>query len=181
MKMKLVAVSVLGLMLTAPFAQAEAVSLKTDLDGASYAIGVDLVRNMKSKNIDINIDAFIQGIKDGMGNGKLLMTDSEMTDSLTKFQNNMRAKATAMFEKMANENRTKGQKFLEENGKMSGVTTSPSGFQYKMTKEGTGPKPSATDTVTVEYTGSTIDGKIFDSTDKSGQPATFPLNQVIPC
>lgn len=181
MKMKLVAVSVISLMLTAPFAQAETVSLKTDIDKASYAIGVDLAKNIKSKHIDINTDALTQGIKDGMGDGTLLMSESEMTGSLTGFQNNMRAKATAMFEKMANENRIKGQKFLQENGKMPGVTTSPSGLQYKMTKEGTGPKPSATDTVTVEYVGSTIDGKVFDSTDKSGQPATFPLNQVIPC
>lgn len=181
MKMKLVAVSILGLMMTAPFAQADTVSLKTEMDKASYAIGVDLARNIKGKHIEINTDALTQGIKDGMGNSDLQMSDLEMKDSLNAFQKTMMAKATAMFEKIAQENQTNGRKFLQENAKKPGVMTAPTGFQYKIITEGTGKKPVSTDTVTVDYTGTTIEGTVFDSTEKSGQSATFPLQQVIPC
>jgi FKBP-type peptidyl-prolyl cis-trans isomerase FkpA len=73
----------------------------------------------------------------------------------------------------------KGQAFLKENAKKEGVKTTPSGLQYKITKEGTGKNPKATDTVVVHYKGTTIDGKEFDSSYKRGEPATFPLNRVI--
>jgi FKBP-type peptidyl-prolyl cis-trans isomerase FkpA len=73
----------------------------------------------------------------------------------------------------------KGQAFLKENGTKEGVKTSPTGLQYKITKEGTGKNPKATDTVVVHYKGTTIDGKEFDSSFKRGEPATFPLNRVI--
>ena len=73
----------------------------------------------------------------------------------------------------------KGQAFLKENSTKEGVKTSASGLQYKITKEGTGKNPKATDTVVVHYKGTTIDGKEFDSSYKRGEPATFPLNRVI--
>lgn len=73
----------------------------------------------------------------------------------------------------------KGQKFLKENGAMTGVKTTSSGLQYKITQEGTGKSPKASDTVVVHYRGTTIDGKEFDSSFKRGEPATFPLNAVI--
>ena len=73
-----------------------------------------------------------------------------------------------------------GKKFLEENGKKSGVKTTASGLQYEILKEGNGPKPAATDTVVVHYHGTTVEGKVFDSSVTRGKPATFPVNQVIP-
>ena len=73
-----------------------------------------------------------------------------------------------------------GKKFLADNAKRSGVTTTKSGLQYEILKEGNGPKPAATDTVVVHYHGTTIEGKVFDSSVKRGKPATFPVNQVIP-
>jgi FKBP-type peptidyl-prolyl cis-trans isomerase FkpA len=73
----------------------------------------------------------------------------------------------------------KGQAFLKENARKEGVKTTSSGLQYKITKEGTGKNPKATDTVVVHYKGTTIDGKEFDSSFKRGEPATFPLNGVI--
>jgi FKBP-type peptidyl-prolyl cis-trans isomerase FklB len=179
MKMKLVAVSVLTLMMTAPFAQ-ETMSLNTDVEQSSYAIGVDLGRNIKRKNIEISSPAMCRGITDGMGDGPLLLTDEVMQQVLAKFQKNMMAKATAQFETLAKENQAKGQKFLQENKAKSGVITLPSGLQYKVITEGKGKKPTMNDTVSVEYSGSLIDGTVFDSTEKSGQPAKFMLNQVIP-
>ena len=94
---------------------------------------------------------------------------------MTTFEKDMQAKQKAAGEKNAAE----GTKFLEENKKKEGVKTTASGLQYKLIKEGTGAQPKATDTVTVNYRGTLINGKEFDSSYKRGQPATFPLNGVI--
>lgn len=180
MKMKLVAVSVLGLMMTAPFVQAANISLTTEEDKSSYAIGHDLGQNIKRKNITIVVPALAQGITDAMSGAPSLMTDEEMKNTLEKFQKNMMAKATAQYELLSKENNTKGQAFLQENKGKPGVVTLADGLQYKIITAGKGKKPSATDTVTVEYSGRLLDGTEFDSTEKTGHPATFTLNQVIP-
>lgn len=180
MKMKLVAVSVLGLIITAPFAHAEAMSLNSDTEKLSYSIGVDLGKNIKQKQIEINVPALAKGIQDGMANGPLLLTDDQMKATLVKFQKDMMAKSTAQFEQKAKDNQTKGQAFLQENKNKPGVVSMPSGLQYKIITAGTGPKPTKEDTVTVEYTGHLLNGEVFDSTEKSGKPATFQLMQVIP-
>lgn len=179
MKMKLVAVSVLGLMMTAPFASG--VKLESDTDKISYAIGVDLGSTIRSKGVPIVVPALAQGISDGMDeNAKLLMTSEEMKDTLARFQKSMMAKATAQFETLAKDNQAKGQAYLQTNKDKPGVVTTSSGLQYKVITAGKGKKPTSKDTVTVEYVGTLIDGTVFDSTEKSGQPATFALDQVIP-
>lgn len=178
MKMKVVAVSVLGLMMTAPFAHA--VSLTSDMEKLSYSIGVDLGKNIKQKQIEINVPALSKGIEDGISNGPLLLTDEQMKETLVKFQKDMMAKTSAQFEQKAKDNQTKGQAFLQENKGKPGVVTTASGLQYKVITKGTGPVPVKTDTVTVEYTGRLLNGEVFDSTEKSGKPATFQLMQVIP-
>lgn len=91
MKMKLVAVSVLGLIITAPFAHAEAMSLNSDTEKLSYSIGVDLGKNIKQKQIEINVPVLAKGIQDGMANGPLLLTDEQMKATLVKFQKDMMA------------------------------------------------------------------------------------------
>ena len=182
MKMKLVAVSVLTVIMTAPFAQPaslESVKLETDVDKVSYSIGVDLGSNIQKKGIDINVSALARGISDGMSEGPRLLTDDQRKETLVDFQKKMMAKATVEYEKVAKDNQVKGQAFLAENKKKTGVVTLPSGLQYEIIKNTTGPKPDATDTVTVEYTGTLLDGRVFDGTAQSGKPATFPLNQVI--
>ena len=180
MKMKLVAVSVLGLMMTAPFVQAANISLTTEDDKSSYAIGHDLGQNIKRKNITIVVPALAQGITDAISGAPSLMTDEEMKTTLETFQKNMMAKATAQYELLSKENNIKGQTFLQENKGKPGVVTLADGLQYKIITAGKGRKPAATDTVTVEYSGHLLDGTEFDSTLKSGRPATFQLNQVIP-
>jgi FKBP-type peptidyl-prolyl cis-trans isomerase FklB len=90
------------------------------------------------------------------------------------------AKRTADFNKKSEENKVKGESFLKDNKAKDGIVSLPSGLQYKIVKPGNGQKPAKEDTVTVEYTGRLINGEVFDSTEKTGKPATFKLSQVIP-
>ena len=179
MKMKLVAAAMSLAMITA-HAATDKPALTSDLDKLSYSIGSDLGKNFKRQSIDVNPTIMAQGIQDGMSGGTLLLTDKQMKDVLSKFQKDLMAKRTAEFNKKSEENKTKGEAFLSENKGKQGVVTLPDGLQYKIITAGTGEKPSKEDTVTVEYTGRLINGEVFDSTDKSGKPATFKLSQVIP-
>ncbi len=180
MKMKLVAAAVMGLAMSTTMAATTAPALNSDIDKLSYSIGTDLGKNFKRQGIEINPAAMTQGLQDGMAGGKLMLTEQQMKDVLDKFQKDLMAKRTAEFNAKAEENKGKGETFLNENKAKTGVVTLPSGLQYKIIKTGTGAKPAKEDTVTVEYTGRLINGEVFDSTEKSGKPATFKLSQVIP-
>ena len=179
MKMKLIAAAI-GLAMSTAIVAADAIELKTDTDKLSYSIGSDLGKNFKRQGIDINSAAMAQGIQDGMAGGKLLLTDEQMKDVLNKFQKDLMAKRTADFNKKSEENKVKGEAFLSQNKAKTGVVTLPSGLQYKIITAAKGQKPGKEDTVTVEYTGRLIGGEVFDSTEKTGKPATFKLSQVIP-
>ncbi len=179
MKMKLVAVA-MSLAMTTAIAANDTVVLKTDMDKLSYSIGTDLGKNFKRQGIEINPPMMAKGIQDGMAGGALLLTEQQMKDVLNQFQKELMAKRTAEFNKKADENKVKGEAFLTQNKSKPGVVTLPSGLQYKIVQAATGAKPGKEDTVTVEYTGKTIAGEVFDSTDKAGKPATFKLSQVIP-
>jgi len=119
-------------------------------------------------------------MQDGMSGAQLILTEQQMKDVLNKFQKDLMAKRSAEFNKKAEENKSKGEAFLSTNKSKSGVVALPSGLQYKIIEAGTGAKPGKSDTVTVEYTGTLIDGTVFDSTEKTGKPATFQVSQVIP-
>lgn len=179
MKMKLVAVA-MSLAMSTAIAATDAPVLKNDVDKLSYSIGSDLGKNFKRQGIDVNPEVMAKGIQDGMGGGSLLLTDQQMKDVLNKFQKDLMAKRTADFSKKAEENKVKGEAFLTQNKSKTGVVALPDGLQYKVITSGTGAKPTKEDTVTVEYTGKLISGEVFDSTEKSGKPATFKLSQVIP-
>lgn len=194
MKMRLVAAAVMGLTLSTAFATdvstpvtptpatstPSTTSLNTDTDKLSYSIGADLGKNFKKQGIDINTQAMAKGLQDGMNGGQLLLTEQQMRDVLDKFQKELMAKRSAEMNKKAQENKAKGEAFLNQNKTKEGVVTLPSGLQYKIVEQGKGAKPSKDDAVTVEYTGKLIDGQVFDSTEKTGKPATFKVSQVIP-
>jgi FKBP-type peptidyl-prolyl cis-trans isomerase FklB len=179
MKMKLITAAVLGLAMSTTIA-ADATSLTTDKDKLSYSIGADLGKNFKTQGIDINPEALSKGMQDGMSGAQLILTEQQMKDVLNKFQKDLMAKRTSEFNKKSEENKTKGEAFLTSNKGKAGVVALPSGLQYKVIDAGTGAKPGKSDTVTVEYTGHLIDGTVFDSTEKTGKPATFQVSQVIP-
>ncbi|HAT8907207.1 TPA: hypothetical protein JBB05_00740 [Legionella pneumophila subsp. pneumophila] len=180
MKMKLVTAAVMGLALSTAMAATDATSLATDKDKLSYSIGADLGKNFKNQGIDVNPEAMAKGMQDAMSGAQLALTEQQMKDVLNKFQKDLMAKRTAEFNKKADENKVKGEAFLTENKNKPGVVVLPSGLQYKVINSGNGVKPGKSDTVTVEYTGRLIDGTVFDSTEKTGKPATFQVSQVIP-
>lgn len=155
------------------------VNLSTDVDKLSYSIGIDLGSNFKKQEINVNPEVLAKGMQDGM-TGNSLLTEQQMQDVLNKFQKDLIAKRTEQMQKKADENKRKGEEFLKDNKAKPGVVTTASGLQYKILTAGTGEKPGKDDTVTVEYTGRLINGEVFDSTEKSGKPATFKVSQVIP-
>ena len=179
MKMKLVAIAI-SLAMSTAIAATDAPALNTEMDKLSYSIGSDLGKNFKRQGIEINPVVMSKGIQDGMSGGTLLMTEQQMKDVLNKFQKDLMAKRTADFNKKALENKSKGEAFLSQNKSKPGVVVLADGLQYKIITAGTGEKPTKEDTVTVEYTGKLIGGEVFDSTEKTGKPATFKLSQVIP-
>jgi FKBP-type peptidyl-prolyl cis-trans isomerase FklB len=151
------------------------VQLKDQNDKVSYSIGLNIGSNLSRQKVSVNPDILAAGIKDAIA-GKPQLTQEQVKDVMSTFEKDMQEKQKAAAEK----NAADGAKFLEENKKKEGVKTTPSGLQYKVIKEGTGPQPKATDIVTVNYRGTLIDGKTeFDSSYKRGEPATFPLNGVI--
>ena len=156
------------------FGQEKSPQLKDQKDKVSYSIGLNIGFNLNRQNVQINPDVLSAGIKDAIA-GKPQLTTDQVKEVMTTFEKDMQQKQKAAGEKNASE----GAKFLEENKKKEGVKTTASGLQYKAIKEGTGAQPKATDTVTVNYRGTLINGTEFDSSYKRGQPATFPLNGVI--
>lgn len=178
MKQKWVAVVALGLVTT--MTHAAVTSLTTDKDKLSYSIGADLGKNFKAQGIEMNPEAFAQGMMDAVAGSQLLLTEQQIKDALTAFQKDIMAKQIAQLNKQTELNKAKGDEFLSKNKTVAGVTTLPDGLQYKVIEMGSGKKPSKEDTVTVEYTGKLINGSVFDSSEKSGKPATFQVSQVIP-
>jgi FKBP-type peptidyl-prolyl cis-trans isomerase FklB len=163
---------------TALFAQQKE-NLQTMKGKVSYSIGLDIGRNMKRQSIQVDVDLLMRGVKDGLSDAKPAISDSVMQVTMAAWQKEMMAKSTDMQKKAGEKNKKEGDTFLAENKKKAGVVTLPSGLQYKILKDGTGPTPKATDTVVTQYRGTLINGKEFDSSYKRNQPAIFPCNQVI--
>lgn len=143
------------------------------MDKFSYGLGMGIGQNLLSMGVkDMNIEDFIKGISDVLSGNKTELTHSEAQKVVNEYFQKLAEEAYAV-------NRNAGEKFLAENAKKEGVTTLPSGLQYEVIKEGNGKKPSATDRVQCHYEGTLIDGTIFDSSIKRGEPAVFGVNQVI--
>ncbi len=148
-------------------------------DKFSYALGMNLGENLHRQSVPVSVDLVMQGLKDALAGGKTLLTDDEARAAMMEVQNQIRKQMQEKHEHEASANQKEGDAFLAANKSKEGVTTLPSGLQYKILTAGKGAKPAATDSVTVNYRGTLIDGKEFDSSYKRGQPATFPVNGVI--
>ncbi|MBI5739086.1 MAG: FKBP-type peptidyl-prolyl cis-trans isomerase [Nitrospirae bacterium] len=161
---------------------ADDAALKTQREKVSYGIGMDIGNSLKKQSIDVDTDLLMKGLKDAYTGGTQLMTEQELRDAMTIFRNEMMAKQTAQLKELSEKNKKEGEDFLAENKKKEGVVTLPSGLQYKIITEGTGEKPKATDTVSVHYIGTLVNGTEFDNSHKHshGDPVTFPVSGVIP-
>jgi FKBP-type peptidyl-prolyl cis-trans isomerase len=171
----------------APEATAPAAGLATQEQKVSYILGMNIGRQFKANSVPLDQTSFLEGVKTGSDGGEPKLQQEEIQKTMMEFQQSMEkkqaeaeAKQKADMEAAATKNKDDGAKFLAENAKKTGVTTTASGLQYEVLKEGTGPKPKVTDTVTVNYVGTLLDGKEFDSSIKRNEPATFALNAVIP-
>ena len=157
----------------------EKVEMKTQRDTISYSIGTDIGKNLKAQSIDVNPAILAAGLKDAIGGGKTMLTEKEIQDAMMAFQHGLAAKQMEKAKEMGDKNKKESEAFLAANKTKDGVKTTASGLQYKIVKESPGPKPKADQTVTVNYKGTLVDGTEFQNSYKSGQPATFGLNQVI--
>ena len=154
-------------------------ALSTPKDKVSYAIGADLGNKLKSSSIDVDPTILTRALKDTLTGAKSAMTDEEIRATLTDLTKDLQAKQATLNKEKSEKNKKDGEAFLTANKTKEGVVALPSGLQYKILKAGTGPKPTAADTVVCNYKGTLIDGKEFDSSYKRGQPATFPVGGVI--
>ncbi len=156
-----------------------AVTLKTQKDKESYAMGMNLGTRLKRDGMTLDSALVARGMRDAMSGSKTAMTEDEARAALQQFNQEIGQKMDAKAKVEGAGNRKAGEAFLAANKGKPGVVTLPDGLQYKILKEGNGAKPTAKDSVTCNYRGTTIDGKEFDSSYKRGQPATFPLQAVI--
>jgi FKBP-type peptidyl-prolyl cis-trans isomerase FklB len=154
-------------------------TLKTQKDKASYAIGLNIGKSMHKDSVDVDTSILLRGLKDGLAGSKPLLTDDEARAAMVTLQTDLRKKQEEKILVQGEANKKEGEAFLAENKTKDGVVTLPSGLQYKILKEGTGPKPTAADTVVCNYKGTLLDNTEFDSSYKRGQPATFPVGGVI--
>lgn len=157
------------------------VDAKTATDIASYGIGQQIAGQFKSDGVEINLDQLILGLKDAMLGQKPRYTDAELQAAFQAFSRAVQAGREQRQAAAGEKNKQAGQAFLVANAKKPGVKATASGLQYQIIKSGpAGATPKATDTVQVHYEGTLIDGKVFDSSQRTGQPVSFQVNGVIP-
>jgi FKBP-type peptidyl-prolyl cis-trans isomerase FklB len=171
---------VLSVGLVAPLLADSTNVLSDDKSKASYAIGMSIGHNFQQQNLDIDLNLVLRGMKDMQTGGTTLLTVPEMQSTLKAFQQEVMAKQMKTRQEQAEKNKAAGEAFLAANKNNAGVITLPDGLQYQILTNGTGANPAPSDTVTVNYRGSLLDGTEFDSSYKRGQPATFPVGGVIP-
>jgi len=159
---------------------AKAIDLPDLASKQGYSIGYQLGLDFKLKEIVISPESLLAGINEALAGNEPSLTKQQMSQVITELQKRVEEKRLALFQKVAEENKQHGEKFLAENGTKEGVVTLPSGLQYKVVADGNGQKPTANSTVTVNYRGTLPDGTEFDSSFARGKAATFPVNRVIP-
>lgn len=146
----------------------------------SYALGMNIANSLQKMPIDVDIDKLATGINDKLGSDDAKLTDKQVRSEMSELVKQMRSKEEEEQKEKAAANLEKSQKFLKDNKSKDGVKTTDNGLQYKVVKEGKGPSPDTSDKVTVTYEGKLASGEVFDSTEKHGEPATFPVDAVIP-
>jgi FKBP-type peptidyl-prolyl cis-trans isomerase FklB len=156
-----------------------ALILKTQKDKFSYSLGMNLGASLHRQAVPVDPAILARGLRDSLAGGKTLLTEDEARATLMEVQNDLRKKQQEKMQLVGETNKKEGEAFLAANKGKEGVVTLPDGLQYKILTQGTGPKPSASDSVVCNYRGALINGTEFDSSYKRGQPTTFPVSGVI--
>ncbi len=178
--MKRTGMIVLGILLFAAQANAaESAALKTFEEKVSYGLGVDMARNLVRMGIAFDADTLMKGFKDELSGGKLLMTEEDLREIMSTHYAELARKREQAMRLVAEENRKMGEAFLAENLTKEGVMSLPSGLQYKILRAGSGRKPTDADTIECNYRASLANGTEFDSSYRTGQPATFKVKGLI--
>lgn len=162
-----------------PGAMAQDVKLETTLQKASYLIGRNIGDTIKRDELDLDPEVLVTALREALAGKDSRISEEESEKVMTAFQEMMEEKMTAKAAEATKVNQAEGTKFLEENKKREGIKVTESGLQYEVLKEGEGAKPAATDTVSVHYHGTLLDGTVFDSSVERNEPAEFPVNGVI--
>ena len=149
-------------------------------DRASYIIGLNLGQSLTSQEVPVTPDLIIQGLRDGLAGANPLLTPEEIQAAMQEFQQQLMTAQQSKMQAVGETNMKASQAFLDQNKAKAGVKTTASGLQYEVLTEGSGESPKPTDRVTVHYRGTLPDGTVFDSSYDRKEPATFPVNGVIP-
>ena len=184
--MRKVVIVLIGLVILLPFLSLATdeekdtdVELKSFEQKLSYMLGQQTGNNIKESPTEIDIDIFVRGIKDSLKGNKSLLSAEETNQVRQEFSRQVQETRNQKMAALSGKNLKDGEAFLAENKKKEGIVTTDSGLQYKVLKQGDGPKPQSTDKVTVHYRGTLLDGTEFDSSYKRGQPASFQVGGVI--
>ncbi len=153
--------------------------LRTEKEKTSYAIGAQTGADMRHFGVEVDPDVVARGFRDAYSGKKLLLNDQQMSETLAGVSKIIAAKSPELMKQDAERNRQEGEAFLAQNSRKDGVRTLPSGLQYRVMRAGTGRTPKLTDTVSVNYRGTFIDGTEFDSSYRRGQPFVFQVNKMI--
>lgn len=151
----------------------------SELAKTGYSFGYMMADGNKDTVTDLDLEAFFQGFKDAYKQQPSALTKEQMQKTLLAYGQRREAEYAKELTATARKNLEAGEVFLAKNAKQSGILKTASGLQYQVLKQGTGKAPKATDSVKVNYEGRLLDGTVFDSSYKRGEPVTFPLNQVI--
>jgi FKBP-type peptidyl-prolyl cis-trans isomerase len=161
-------------------ADSKQVALTSEIQKVSYGLGLNVGQNLEAQGIALDSKAFTAGLDDALAKAEPRLKQDEIMKAMQDFQQQQMAKRKAERDAEAEKNKAEAEAFLAENGKKEGVVTTASGLQYKIITEGKGPKPTADDTVEVNYAGTFLNGEEFDSSYKRGQPVTFAVKGVVP-
>ncbi len=156
------------------------IELKTDVDKASYAVGIKYGEGIKKDLSDLSLPVFVRGLQDAYYQRTTALSADEMDQILGVYQQKKLTEIQKAHDQLAAENKKKGEAFLASNKKKKGVTVTASGLQYQVMKVGQGAVPTISSKVKVHYHGTLIDGTVFDSSVQRGEPISFPVNGVIP-
>jgi FKBP-type peptidyl-prolyl cis-trans isomerase len=170
--MKSVLTALLGLSIALSLPAAEETQFKSSKEKASYALGMNIGKQLRQNGADIDTEIYMKALKEAMSGGKLLMTDEQVRETLMAFQTELRTKTL-------DKNKKDGEAFLAENKKKEGIITTASGLQYKIETKGAGKVPKTNDTVVCHYRGTLVDGTEFDSSYKRSEPSSFGVTGVI--